>query len=203
VSGLPVLLIGNALEALVVGGGAVAERKVRTLVAAGARVRVVAERPTAAMRALARAEPAVALVERPYLADDVRDAALVVAATDRREVNARVAANARELRRLVVVADTPLEGNCTMMALHRADGLVVAVSAAGVPGAAARIRDAIARRFDGRYGDALRALVALRGHLLANRAVATWRRAGRELVGADFCEAVESGRFPERVASWR
>ena len=51
------------------------------------------------------------------------------------------------------------------MAVHRSGDVTIAVSAGGVPGAAARIRDAIAERFDGRYERAVSALRGLRSRL--------------------------------------
>jgi hypothetical protein len=71
-----------------------------------------------------------------------------------------------------------------------------------VPGAAARIRDAIAGRFDTRYERAVSALRGLRSRLIAS-GDDRWREAAPKLVGDDFCEAVEDGTFTERMDSWR
>ena len=201
-SGLPILLEGSAVRALVVGGGAVAARKAAALVAAGAHVRVVAPRIHDSLRAIAtggRAE----LVERPYQRGDIEDAQLVIAATDDRSVNAAVAADAGAAGRLVNIADAPADGSFATMATHRSGALVVAVSAGGVPGAAARIRDAIAARFDSRYARALAQLSAVRRALLDRGDGAVWRTRADEILDADFCDAVESGAVSDRVASWR
>lgn len=204
-SALPLMLEGSAIEALVVGGGAVAARKALALLAAGARVRVVAPRVDASLRAAEREIEAGALRidERPYASADIGEALLVVAATDSRDANACVARDARAARRLVNVADAPEEGNCTMPATHRAGPLVVAVAAGGVPTVAARVRDALAGRFDARYGEAAAALGALRRRLLDERGSDAWHEALEALAGADFCESVESGRFAERMEPWR
>lgn len=204
-SAYPVMLDGARLEALVVGGGAVAVRKVRGLLAAGARVRVVAPDVHDDLAALAAAsgdEPALTIERRVYASGDAGEALLVIAATDRRDVNARVAADARALGRLVNVADAPEEGNCATAATHRAGELTVAVSAGGVPAAAARVRDLVAERLDGRYAEALERLVALRRRVLAERGAAAWRAAVDDVIGADFCPAVESGVLAERLAAW-
>jgi siroheme synthase-like protein len=201
-SGYPVVLRGEALAALVVGGGAVALRKATALLAAGATVRIIAPEIAAELRALGAGAPRLSLVEREYLPGDVGDALLVIAATSDRAVNARIAADGRALHRLVNVADAPDEGNCVTAATHRAGDLVVAVSAGGVPTAAERIRDALARRFDARYAQAVGALAGVRGRLLAEGSAERWRAAREELVGPDFCESVESGDFPTRAARW-
>lgn len=201
-SALPLVVEGSAVRALVVGGGPVAARKARTLAASGAGVRVVASSVGAELRDLAAALPIV-LVERPYRRGDVGDATIVVAATSSREVNAAVAAEARALGRLVNVADAPAEGNFVTAAVHRAGDLVISVSAGGVPGAALRVRDAIAERFDDRYAAAVEALGRLRRRALDAGGAAAWRAEADALVGADFCAAVESGAFERRVAGWR
>ena len=201
-SGVPILLEGSALTVLVVGGGAVAVRKAAAFAAAGAAVRVVARAPSAAMRELAEGG-GVVLQVRAYARDDIGDAALVIAATNYRATNAEVADDAHASSRLVNVADAPETGSFATMATHRAGGLVVGVSAGGVPGAAARVRDAIAGRFDARYATALAGLAALRRSLLERGASAEWREIAAQAFDADFCESVESGALDARVAAWR
>src|SRR5262245_46917473 len=79
---LPILVDLAGRPCLVVGGGAVAARKVEQLLGAGARVTVVATRIGAPMRQLAAVEPRVRLEERPYRAGDLDGVALAFAATD-------------------------------------------------------------------------------------------------------------------------
>ena len=201
-SGVPILIEGSALSVLVVGGGNVAVRKAAAFVAAGASVRVVALEPSPAMRDLARA-PGVALVDRAYERGDIGDALLVIAATNDRTTNAAIAADARASGRLVNVADAPDRGSFATMATHRAGALVVGVSAGGVPGAAARVRDAIARRFDGRYAGALTALATLRRSLLDRGESAEWRALAADVIDDAFIDTVESGTLDARVSAWR
>lgn len=201
-SGVPILVEGAALSVLVVGGGAVAVRKAAAFAAAGAVVRVVAREPSSAMRELAGAG-GVSLSERAYARDDIGDATLVIAATNDRATNAEVAGDARASSRLVNVADAPETGSFATMATHRAGALVVGVSAGGVPGAAARVRDAISDRFDARYATALAALASLRHSFLERGASAEWRAIAAQAFDGDFCDAVESGALDARVAAWR
>jgi precorrin-2 dehydrogenase / sirohydrochlorin ferrochelatase len=155
-----------------------------------------------AIRAMA-ATGRISLLERAYEPADIDDALLVVAATDDRAVNAAVAEHARAANRLVNVADLPDSGSFATMAAHRAGALVIGVSAGGVPGAAARIRDAIAERFDGRYARAIGQLAELRRTLLDRRDGATWRTLSADVLDARFCDAVERDRLAERVEPWR
>jgi siroheme synthase-like protein len=190
VSAFPLVLDGARIRALVVGGGVVAHRKAAALLESGATLRVVAPSLSPEMRLLVD-HPRVTVSEREYDTGDIADATLVVAATDRREVNARVAADAHARARLVNVADEPAEGDWVSVATHRAGPLVIGVSVGGVPTAATRIRDAIAERFDRRYVSALTALIALRRQVLDAGGTDAWREIDRELVGPDFCERVE------------
>jgi precorrin-2 dehydrogenase/sirohydrochlorin ferrochelatase len=205
VSAYPVIIEGASIEALVVGGGSVAERKARALLDAEARVRVVAPVVSPAIRELAtRAPQRCTWVERPYAASDIAGATLVVAATDDARVNARVAADAKRAGRLVNVVSDPAAGSFVTPATHRAGPLVIGITA-GVPAAAVSIRDAIAERFDGRYATALSALGELRARLLADGSREEWHRAASALIDRDFCARVENGdgRYVEEVAAWR
>jgi siroheme synthase-like protein len=203
VSAYPVFLVGERIAALVVGGGAVATRKALALLDAGATVRVVAPEIAPELRERAARDPALVLDERAYETADVEEATVVVAATGSRAINARVATDAVALRRLVNVADAPDEGNFVTAATHRAGDLVISVTAGGVPGAAARVRDAAARRFDRRYAAAVETLSVLRRETLRAGGADAWRRAADALLGDDFCASVEGGTFDERVAAWR
>lgn len=203
----PIALDGARVDAVIVGGGSVAERKAKALLEAGARVRIIAAAPSAGVEALAG--PRCTVAARAFaLADLAPNAtpgrtAVVVAATDRADVNARVADAARSLGILVNVVDDPGVGTFITPATHRAGDLVIAVTAGGVPGAAARVRDAIASRFNGRYGAAVEVLATLRRRLIDSGARDDWRRASRSLVGETFCESVETGAFAQELAAWR
>jgi siroheme synthase-like protein len=202
VSGVPILVEATGLRVLVVGGGAVAARKAKAFCEAGANVRVVS--PAAADDVLELAQAGkLALVSRTFLPGDVGDAELVIAATSDRDTNAAVSEEARAVRCLVNVVDEPGEGTFVTMATHRSGDLVIGVSAGGVPNAATRIRDAIGRRFNGRYAHALAELATLRQRLLDRHERHRWKECAEAVIGDDFCETVESGQFDARVGPWR
>jgi precorrin-2 dehydrogenase/sirohydrochlorin ferrochelatase len=197
------MLEGNAIEALIVGGGPVAARKARGLVDAGATVRVVARDVCAELAALATTCASVSVSQKPYAHDDIAGATLVFAATDDAALNEAVGAEARARGLLVNVADAPERGTFVTPAVHRSGDIVVAVTAGGVPTAARRIRDAIAPAIDARYASAVASLAALRRALLASGRRDRWREAAGALTGADFSAQIESGSFAEQVARWR
>ena len=199
---LAIVLHCDRLRVLVVGGGAVAERKAFAFAERGARVRVIAPRASVAIRdAAARGE--LDLTLRGYEPIDIATAEIVIAATDDRAVNAAVAADARAAHRLCNVADAPEEGTFSSVAQRAQGALLVAVSASGVPAAAARVLDAIGARFDTRYGDAIAALRDLRRRLLDGGDRAGWERASARLVDADFLVRVENGSLVREAREWR
>lgn len=121
---------------VVVGGGGVANRKARKLLQARAKVVVISPdvRPELASMA-------VEVRRRPYGEGDLEGAFLAFAATDRREVNAAVAREARERGIPVNVADEPSEGDFALPSTLRRGQLQVAVSTGGAsPVLAQRIR---------------------------------------------------------------
>jgi precorrin-2 dehydrogenase/sirohydrochlorin ferrochelatase len=136
----PVYLDLVGADVLVVGGGRVALRKIEGLLAAGARVTVVAPAIDAAIVALG-----VATTVRPYAPGDVGGRVLVITTSDDTAVNAAVAADARAAHVLVNSADDP--ENCTFIlpAIARRGRMTVAVSSGGgSPALAQHVRDQVA-----------------------------------------------------------
>ena len=200
-SDFPIALHGERVIAVVIGGGSVGTRKALALLEAGAQVRVVSPDVTPDL-AEAERDRRLTVVRESYRPAQLDQATVVIAATDSREVNAQVAVDAHSRGKLVNITDFPDEGNFHTMALHRSGDVTIAVSAGGVPGAAARIRDAIAMRFDARYGRAVSALRGLRSRLIADGGE-RWRDAAPKLIADDFCSSVEDGSFAEKVDTWR
>ena len=200
-SAYPLMLDGDALRALVVGGGMVAARKVRALLDAGASVRLIA--PDVDSRIDASRGANLGIERRAYETGDIRDAMLVVAATASRDVNDLVARDALALGRLVNVVNAPAEGNCSTPATHRAGDLVIAVHTGGVPKAAARIRDSIAKRYGERYAAGITELASLRSRMLASGDHERWTEVVDGVIDGAFCDVVERGELTARMAPWR
>lgn len=157
--------IGDEL-ALVVGGGAVARRKVATLLGGGARVRVVA---LALEPELERLGAACAIQVRigPYREDDLEGVFLAVAASDCLETNGTVARDARQRGILVAVVNAPKLGNCTFPAVLKRGALEVAVTSGGrCPAFSALVRDYLAGVIGDEFGMALEQLAVDREKLL-------------------------------------
>ena len=121
----------------VIGAGKVATRKVRTLLAAGARVTVVSPSATPALRRL----KTIPWLRRRYRRGDLRGARLVVAATDDLRVNEAVCAEARRRRLLVNCIAPPAAGNFIVPSTIHRGGITLAISTGGAsPAFAKRLR---------------------------------------------------------------
>jgi precorrin-2 dehydrogenase/sirohydrochlorin ferrochelatase len=137
----PVMVDLDGRPVLVVGGGAVATRKVIGLLAAGAHPTVVAPELAAPLAELAE-HGRLRWVASEYLAlggpDDGGRWAFVVAATDDPVANAQVAADAARAGAWANDASAPDGGAAAVPASRSSGSLTVAVSTGGVHPAAAR-----------------------------------------------------------------
>ena len=124
---------------LVVGAGAVGTRRIRGLVAAGARVTVVAPTATDEVALLSQAG-SVIWRPRPFDLSDVIGMWLVHAATDDPTVNARVTEEAERRRIWSVRADLGSASAAATPAVLRVDDVAVSVTS-GDPGRSAALRD--------------------------------------------------------------
>lgn len=123
---------------LVVGAGAVAERKITSLLAAGARVRVVSPDATEAVRRLSR-EGAIEWRERGFEDADADGAWLVIAATSDPEVQRRSAAAAGARRAFVVAVDDPANASAYSGAVVKRPPFTIAISSSGATPALTRL----------------------------------------------------------------
>ncbi len=153
---LPIFVDLRERRVVVIGGGAVAARKVEQLLKAHARVRVVAPAlcpELAAFRDLARIE----YRPLPFSAPQLDGALLAIAATDDAQVNAAVAQGARERGILANVVDDGALSDFIFPAIVDRSPLVVAVGTSGSsPTLARRVRAQIEALLPERLGELAR-----------------------------------------------
>ena len=182
----------------IVGGGAVARRKCRSLLEAGARITVIAPRLDPRLGEL-RDQGLLAHIQRSYEPGDLTGAFLVFAATDNAAVNRAVAEEAASRGILVSLADTPALGNFTMPSAVRRGALLIAVSTGGKSPALARlIREGLEEEFGPEYGEALEILGAVREKLLTvSRNTAYNKKIFSDLAVSPLVELVRLRRYDE------
>ncbi|MFT5729076.1 MAG: precorrin-2 dehydrogenase/sirohydrochlorin ferrochelatase [Desulforhopalus sp.] len=123
------LKIENSL-CLVVGGGVVAFRKIRGLLQADARVRVISPELLPGLRLLAD-NGAIEWFERPFVEGDLEGVSLVFAATNKRKVQVLVQEEACKNKVLLNSADAPVESDFHVPAHFRRGPMIVTVSTGG------------------------------------------------------------------------
>lgn len=153
---------------LVVGGGEVAARKVRSLVACGARVTVVAPALCERLAAQAR-DGRIAHRHKRFEEADLDGMEMAIAATDEAAVNEAVARAARAMRIPVNVADDAALSTFLMASVVERGPLRIAVSTSGASPALAR---KLRARIEGAVPEAYGRLAAFAGR---HRAVAIRR----------------------------
>ncbi|MBC8672789.1 siroheme synthase CysG [Aeromonas hydrophila] len=179
---LPIFCRLDNKPVLLVGGGEVAERKARLLLDAGTQLTVVAPDLDPELAELA-ANGTIEWLAGEFAPQQLAGKWLVVAATDRCEVNALVYQSANQARIFANVVDDPKRSSFIMPSIIDRSPLMVAISSGGKAPVLARL-----------LREKLEAL--LPQHL---GAVATFAGSLRERVKARFATMGERRRFWERL----
>ena len=201
---------------VVVGGGAVAQRRITGLLAAGADVEVVAPEITPAVEGMVTAGE-VRWSERNYRDGDLESAWYAVACTNDPAVNGAVGADAETRRIFCVRADDAPAGSAVTPAVGHHDGLTVGVLAGRRPRRSAAVRTALVEALQtGLVDDAAEPvhpgvaligggpgdpeLITVRGRRLLARAdvVITDRLGPRDLLDtlAPHVEVIDASKIP-------
>jgi siroheme synthase-like protein len=134
----PLFLNLEGRTVLVVGAGPVAERKIRSLIDAQARVRVVAPEATSEVRRLAQTG-AIDWRERRFEPEDADGVWVALSATSDPEVQHTVAGAAAARRLFLVAADDPTHCSAYSGAVVRRTPLTIAISSSGATPALTRL----------------------------------------------------------------
>ena len=194
----PLMLDVTGRLVVIVGGGAVAVRKVKGLLAAGAsRVRVVSP-------AFHDEMPDAAGAERVYGTYDpahLDGASLVFAVTDLPKVNERVARDAMERGIWVNRGDEGEQGDFATPA-KLTDGDVIVSVSAGSAALSGAIRDDLANKLDRRYVRLADAMKTLRPAVRSSLTDPKLRAAVfRDLASREALDVIETGGL-EGLTRW-
>lgn len=178
----PVFLKVSGRRCVVVGGGQVALRKVKTLLEQGAGVVVISPDICPELIELAEAGQIEALC-RSYRTGDLKDAFIAIAATDDNETNLQVVKEARDRVVLVNVVDDAENSDFIVPSYLRRGDVTIAVSTAGrSPALARKIRTRLEKDFGDEYSSIA---------LLMDEVRAEVRQRGIKLNGDDWQEAID------------
>ncbi|MFM5354321.1 siroheme synthase CysG [Aeromonas dhakensis] len=179
---LPIFCRLDNKPVLLVGGGEVAQRKVRLLLDAGAQLTVVAPELDPELAELA-ANGSIEWLAGEFAPAQLAGKWLVVAATDRREVNALVYQSANQARIFANVVDDPKRSSFIMPSIIDRSPLMVAISSGGKAPVLARL---LREKLEAMLPQHLGAVAAFAGSL-------------RDRVKTRFATMGERRRFWERL----
>ena len=179
---LPIFCRLDNKPVLLVGGGEVAERKARLLLDAGARLTVVSPELDPELAELADSG-AIEWLVGEFEPSQLAGKWLVVAATDRREVNALVYQSANQAGIFANVVDDPKRSSFIMPSILDRSPLLVAISSGGKAPVLARL---LREKLEALLPQHLGAVAAFAGGL-------------RERVKARFASMGERRQFWERL----
>ena len=161
----PMFLKLEGRSCLVVGAGNIAESKIRSLLVAGATVRVIAPHARKSVTDWARAG-VILWDARPFEPRDLEGIFLVIAATASTELNALIFREAQGRQILCNAVDDPEHCDFYFPAVVRRGHLQLAVSTAGrSPALAQRLRRELESQFSPQYAGWLEELGNTRNHL--------------------------------------
>ncbi|OUR72633.1 uroporphyrinogen-III C-methyltransferase [Methylophaga sp. 41_12_T18] len=127
---LPLFVEVTARSCLVVGGGEIAARKASLLLKANAKVTIVAPEVSASTQALIDNDE-VSWIQSVFVKEQLTSQMLVIAATDKMDVNKAVYQQAKAQNILVNVADCPELCDFILPSILDRSPLVVAISSGG------------------------------------------------------------------------
>ncbi len=154
-------------KCLVVGGGSVATRKVKSLLDCGAQVTVVSPAINEALEKLDR-ESNLDLQRRSYQSTDLEGHFLVIGATDDMRLSRRISADAESRGMLCNIADVPDVCNFILPAVIRQGDLLLTVSTSGKsPAFSKHLRKQLETAYGAEYKLFLQLMGRIRKRLLA------------------------------------
>lgn len=190
----PIYLDLEGRRCVVVGGGAVAERKVTTLLEYGADVTVISPELTAGLSAPA-AEGRFSRVARRYQSGDLEGAWLVFCATDDRPTNIAVFEEAQARGVPANVVDDPELCSFIVPSIVARGDLQIAISTGGAsPALAKRTRRRLEEEFGPEYAVLMDLLKEFRARVMEQVAAPAERRRIFEAVAeSDVLERIRDG----------
>lgn len=190
----PVNLDIENRRCLVVGGGSVGLRKVKTLIDCGAAVTVVSPRIDKTLLQLSN-NRRITIHQRSYRASDLEGMFLVIGATDDPVLNRRIKSDADAVGKLCNIADCPEACNFILPSVVNRGDLIIAVSTCGKsPAFAKRLRQDLEKQFGPEYAPFLGLMGAIRSRLLrCKHEPEAYKQLFEQLIDNGLLDLVRSG----------
>lgn len=161
----PIFLKLAGKKCIVVGGGSVAANKVNKLQESKADIVVISPVLTGHLEELAKTK-SIDVLRREFRRGDLKDAFLVISATDSEETNRTVADEARRMGVFCNVVDNPALCDFYVPSVYQAGDLKIAISTNGKsPALARKIKEELGQLYGPEITDILESLGALRKKL--------------------------------------
>ena len=161
----PVFLNLHGKRCVIIGGGAIAEGKLRRLYESGADITLISPEATPAIRQRA-AEGLLRWQPREYQPGDLDGAFLAIAATDCRPVNQRIFEEAEQRGVLLNVVDDPPRCSFIAPSIVERGQVTLAISTGGAsPALARKLREALTAAPDLEWADLAGVMAGVRARL--------------------------------------
>lgn len=162
----PVFIEIKDKKCVVIGGGVVAERKIKTLLNYGANIMVISPKITKSIEKLIQSNK-ISHIKKLYTKDDLKDALIVVAATSNSAVNKQIVKDAKFLVNSVEKREEYIKNDnikYIVPAIFEKEGLIVAISTE-FPALSKTLREEIKKYYGKDFALYIKYLKKLRGEL--------------------------------------
>ncbi|MGM0470990.1 MAG: precorrin-2 dehydrogenase/sirohydrochlorin ferrochelatase family protein [Bacillota bacterium] len=196
----PIALDLAGRKVLVVGGGAVAARKVEPLLTTGAEITVVSPQLSARLEELVN-ETEITYRQRVYSSTDIEDKFLVISATDEQSVNQQVAEDGLAQDKLVNIVDQPELSNFNVPAVVKEGSLCISIATDGKsPALSGQIRRRLETEFGKEYQIFLDWMGDLRSEIIAQvEDIKDRNKIFKQLVNSDILNLLAQGDKAEAL----
>ena len=198
----PIFLNMAGKRAVVIGAGAIAARKVISLLEAGARVTVVAEHIDDALKARCNQTNAE-IIEAKYAKDYLVGATLAFAATNDAKTNAQIYKDCQQLEVLCNVVDNPTLCDFFTPAVVKRDDLQIAISTDGnFPAYAGHLRQKLEEIITSEHGRFVTELEKLREKVFAQITDTNKRKTILGVLAGDEAFEIFKKNGPDALRKW-
>lgn len=191
----PIYLDLKGRNVAVIGGGKVAERKVKTLISSAAKVTLVSPVLTPGLKRLLAAGT-IKHIKRKYRKGDLDNAIMGIVATDDRTTNEEIVSSIKDVNTLINIADIPDRSNFILPSIIERGDLLISISTSGKsPAFAKQIRRELEKVFGKEYILFTRVLGQVRKRLLEDIHSEKKRRSiFQRLVKSDVLRLLKDGK---------